>query len=115
MDDETYNYVAGDRHCGGSPCVLFLGRDPHELLRIISKQARANEAQFLEHLILRAEVIWNYRPPPPPLPRPWWELWRLGGQRSSGDLMKPAAPLSGAAGVVLMLWWACRKTTWELR
>ena len=94
---------------------MFLGNDRYERLTYIVQKAMANEAQFLEHLILRAEVIWNYRPPPPPLPRPWWKLWRLGGQRSSGDLMKPAAPLSGAAGVVLMLWWACRKTTWELR
>ena len=103
-----------------SPCEfqdrgVFLDGEEYERLTSMAKQARANEAQFLEHLILRAEVIWNYRPPPPPLPRPWWKLWRLGGQRSSGDLMKPAAPLSGAAGVVLMLWWACRKTTWELR
>ena len=35
-----------------------------------------NEAQFLEHLILRAEVIWNFQPPVlPPPPRPWWKLW----------------------------------------
>ena len=30
--------------------------------------------QFLEHLILRAEVIWNCQPPVLP-PRPWWKLW----------------------------------------
>ena len=31
----------------------------------MSKQARANEAQFLEHLILRAEAIYNFQPPRP--------------------------------------------------
>ena len=68
------NTNAPDRHCGGSPCVLFLGPDPHERLRTMSKQARANEAQFLEHLILRAEAIYNYQPPVLPS-RPWWKLW----------------------------------------
>ena len=38
----------------------------------MAQQARANEAQFLEHLILRSEAIWNFQPPPP---RPWWKLW----------------------------------------
>ena len=42
--------------------VLLLGRDPHERLRTMSKQARANEVQFLEHLILRAKAIWNFQP-----------------------------------------------------
>ena len=37
-------------------------------------QARADRRQFLEHLILRAEAVWNFEPPPP-LPRPWWKLW----------------------------------------
>ena len=56
--------------------VLFLGRDLHERLTTMANQARATEAQFLEHLILRAEVIWNYQPPVLPPPRPWWKLWR---------------------------------------
>ena len=34
-----------------------------------------NEAQFLEHLILRAEAIYNFQPPVLPPPRPWWKLW----------------------------------------
>ena len=37
-----------------------------------------NEAQFLEHLILRAEVIYNFQLPVLPVlppPRPWWKLW----------------------------------------
>ena len=37
----------------------------------MAKQARANEAQFLEHLILRAEAVYNYQPPVLPSPRPW--------------------------------------------
>ena len=56
------NTNAPDRHCGGIPCVLFLGRDPYERLTNMAKQARANEAQFLEHLILRAGLIWNFQP-----------------------------------------------------
>ena len=41
----------------------------------MAQQARANEAQFLEHLILRAEAIYNFQPPVLPPPRPWWKLW----------------------------------------
>jgi hypothetical protein len=68
--------------------VLLLGSDPYELsywrrLTNMAKQAvcqrlrdgRATEAQFLEHLILRAEVIWNFQPTVLPPPRPWWKLW----------------------------------------
>ena len=54
--------------------VLFLGRDLHERLTNMANQARADRRQFLEHLILRAEAVWNFQPPPPPLPRPWWKL-----------------------------------------
>ena len=54
---------------------MFLGRDPHERLTSMDQRARANEAQFLEHLILRAEAIYNFQPPVLPLPRPWWKLW----------------------------------------
>ena len=54
---------------------MFLGRDPYERLTTMAKQARATEAQFLEHLILRAEAIYNYQPPLPPPSRPWWNLW----------------------------------------
>ena len=51
---------------------MFLGSDPYERLTNMAKQARASEAQFLEHLLLRAEAVWNFQPPllPPP---------RLGG------------------------------------
>ena len=55
--------------------VLFLGCDLHERLTNMANQARADRRQFLEHLILRAEAVWNFQPPPPPLPRPWWKLW----------------------------------------
>ena len=54
---------------------MFLGRDPYERLTNMSQKARANEVQFLEHLILRAEAIYNFQPPLPPPPRPWWKLW----------------------------------------
>ena len=51
------------------------GVTPYERLTNMVTQARANEAQFLEHLILRAEAIWNFQPPVLPAPRPWWKLW----------------------------------------
>ena len=54
---------------------MFLGRDPYERLTSMAQRARANEAHFLEHLILRAEAIYNFQPPVLPLPRPWWKLW----------------------------------------
>ena len=41
----------------------------------MAQQARADRRQFLEHLILRAEAIWNFQPPVLPAPRPWWKLW----------------------------------------
>ena len=37
--------------------AVFLGDDPYERLTHMVQQARANEVQFLEHLILRAEAI----------------------------------------------------------
>ena len=52
----------------------FLDGDVYERLTNMAQQARANEAQFLEHLILRAEAIWNFQPPLPPPSRPWWKL-----------------------------------------
>ena len=63
-----------------SPCVfldrgVFLDGDRYERLTTMALQARANEAQFLEHLILRAEAIYNFQPPVLPAPRPWWKLW----------------------------------------
>ena len=57
-----------------SPCV-FLDGDVYERLTHMAAQARASEAQFLEHLILRAEAIYNFQPPVLPPPRPWWKLW----------------------------------------
>ena len=54
---------------------MFLGSDPYERLTNMAKQARASEAQFLEHLLLRAEAVWNFQPPLLPPPRPWWKLW----------------------------------------
>ena len=62
MDDETYDYLAGvAATVEVSPCVfldrsVFLDSDPYERLTTMAQQARANEAQFLEHLILRAEA-----------------------------------------------------------
>ena len=55
--------------------VVFLDDEPYERLTNMVQQARADRRQFLEHLILRAEAVWNFQPPPPPLPRPWWKLW----------------------------------------
>ena len=42
--------------------VVFLESDPYDRLTSMAQQARANEAQFLEHLILRAEAIYNFQP-----------------------------------------------------
>ena len=41
----------------------------------MATQARAEPGQFLGHLILRAEAIYNFLPPLPPPARPWWKLW----------------------------------------
>ena len=55
--------------------AVFLGNDRYERLTYIVQKAMANEAQLLEHLILRAEAIYNFQPPVLPPPRPWWKLW----------------------------------------
>ena len=55
--------------------VVFLERDPYERLTNMAQHARADRSQFLEHLILRAEGIYNFEPPSPPSLRPWWKLW----------------------------------------
>ena len=55
--------------------VEFLERDPYERLTNMPQHARADRRQFLEHLILRAEGIYNFEPPLPPSPRLWWKLW----------------------------------------
>ena len=57
-----------------SPCV-FLDGDPYERLTKMAQHARADRSQFLEHLLLRAEAVWNFQPPLLPPPRPWWKLW----------------------------------------
>ena len=80
MDDETYDRLAHGRHCGGQPGRVLgqerlLDGDVYERLTNMAQQARANEAQFLEHLILRAEAIYNFQPPLPLPSRPWWKLW----------------------------------------
>ena len=46
----------------------FLERDPYERLTNMAQHARADRSQFLEHLILRAEGIYNFEPPLPPSP-----------------------------------------------
>ena len=55
--------------------VVYLSEDPYARLTTMAQRAGANEAQFLEHLILRAEAIYNYQPPVLLPPRPWWKLW----------------------------------------
>ena len=55
--------------------AVFLGDDPYERLTNMAQHSRADRSQFLEHLILRAEAVWNFQPPVPPPPRPWWKLW----------------------------------------
>ena len=93
IDAETYDHLARGRHCGGSSCV-FLDGDPYERLTTMAQRARANEAQFLEHLILCAEAIYNFQPPVLPPPRPWWKLW---GKESEPELPAIVADLRNAA------------------
>ena len=57
-----------------SPCE-FLDGDVYERLTTMALQTGADRRQFLEHLILRAEAVWNFQPPVLPAPRPWWKLW----------------------------------------
>ena len=53
-DDQVYAQLTyGSR----LELAVFLGGDPYERLTHMVQQARANEVQFLEHLILRAEAI----------------------------------------------------------
>ena len=54
---------------------MLLNDEPYKRLTDMAKQARASEVQFLEHLLLRAEAVWNFQPPLLPPPRPWWQLW----------------------------------------
>ena len=54
---------------------MFLESDPYERLTKMAEHARADRSQFLEHLLLRAEAVWNFQPPLLPPPRPWWKLW----------------------------------------
>ena len=60
----------------------------------MAQQARANEAQFLEHLILRAEAIYNFQPPVPPPPRPWWKMW---GRERAAEMPVIVADLRNVA------------------
>ena len=39
-------------------------------------------------MILRAEAIYNFQPPLPPPPRPWWKLW--GNVPQPPELVVPA-------------------------
>ena len=47
-------YASAVRKCRGDVV------DRYERLTHTVQKARATEAQFLEHLILRAEVIWSF-------------------------------------------------------
>ena len=63
-----------------SPCEflnrsVFLDVDVYERVTNMAAQARATRSQFLEHLIIRAEAIYNFQPPLPPAQRPWWKFW----------------------------------------
>ena len=77
--------------------ALIYGRcsDPYERLTNMAQQARATEAQFLEHLVLRAEAFWNFQPPLLPLPRPWWKLW--GKEEREPELLAIVADLRNVA------------------
>lgn len=54
---------------------VFLDVDVYERVTNMAAQARATRSQFLEHLIIRAEAIYNFQPPLPPPQRPWWKFW----------------------------------------
>ena len=74
--------------------AVFLDDDPYERLAAMAQKARADRRQFLEHLILRAEAVWNFQPPPAPLPRPWWKLW---GKNSEPEVPAIVADLRDVA------------------
>ena len=57
---------------------------------VMAQQARADRRQFLEHLILRAEAVWNFQPPL----RPWWNLW---GKDPEPEVPAIVADLLGVA------------------
>ena len=40
--------------------VVFLDDEPYERLTNMAQQAKADRRQLLEHLILRAEAVWNF-------------------------------------------------------
>ena len=69
------------------------GRLPYERLTRMAKQSRVNEAQFLEHLIRKAEAIYNFQPPLPPS-RPWWKLW---GRERAAEMPAIVADLRNVA------------------
>ena len=58
------------RRCPGPPSRCSCGR-PAALRR----EPEVSPGEFVEHLILRAEAIWNFQPLVLPPPRPWWKLW----------------------------------------
>ena len=61
------------RRCPGPPSLCSRGR-PAALRR----EPEVSPGEFVEHLILRAEAIWNFQPLVLPPPRPWWKLWGKG-------------------------------------
>ena len=64
------------------------------LTNMVKSWPGRTEVQFLEHLILRAEVIWNFQPPVLPPARPWWKLW---GKDPEIELPAIVADLRNAA------------------
>ena len=57
-------------------------------------QGRADRRQFLEHLILWVEAVWNFQPRMLPPPRPWWKLW---GKERAPELPAIVADLRNVA------------------
>ena len=87
MDDEVFELatrMAEDANTSRSRLLEQLVGQDHEAYERLTQVATGAEvslgeflerAVFLEHLLLRAEAVWNFQPPLLPPPRPWWKLW----------------------------------------
>ena len=81
---ELATRLAEDANTSRSRLLEQLVGQDHEAYERLTQVATGAEvslgeflerAVFLEHLLLRAEAVWNFQPPLLPPPRPWWKLW----------------------------------------
>ena len=55
-------------------CNISVGQPQHEVRRFRYVSNFCTKSS-LEHLIVRAEAVYNFQPPVLLPPRPWWKLW----------------------------------------